>query len=257
MYLSQVQVKSDFENEYGRDIFSEFQLKEFAIDEKFLNKQAEFTYKHRAILINYVHSAHSRFKLKPETLFLAIQILDRYLTVKSIRLSQMQLLGLTVLFLACKYEEIYSPDLNELLLTTDNVFLKEQVVTLEKDILKMLDFAITKPNSLKFFYRFSEVFDITGSLFSFGMYLLELSFDHRVVKFKPSVIATAATCLTHILFHKDSCKVRSILRIDGEIRACANEMLKCLEFARENPLKSVWDKYSKRKQFCVASLALI
>jgi hypothetical protein len=257
IYLSQVSPKSDQENEYARDIFQDFQQKEFAIEEKFLNKQAEFTLKHRAILIDWIHSTHSRFKLRPETLFLSIQLLDRYLTVRSIRVSQMQLLGLTVLFLSCKYEEIYSPDLSELLTTCDNVFLKDQVVMLEKDVLKALDFAITKPNSLKFFYRFAEICEVKESLFTFGLYLLELSFDHRMVKFKPSVIASAAICLSHVLFHKASCNLNALLRVDEEVRKCANEMSKILEFARENPLRSVWDKYSKRKNYCVASLALI
>lgn len=257
VFFTQEPAKSDLENDCSRDILANYYQKEFAIEAKFLFKQAEFTYKHRAILIDWIHSTHSRFKLKNETLFLAVHILDRYLTVKSIRLSQMQLLGITILFLACKYEEIYSPDLNELLSIADNVFFKEQVVQLEKDILKMLDFAITKPTSVKFFYRFAEIFELNGSLFSFGLYLLELGFDHRVVVYKPSVIATSAVLATHILFHKDLCKLKSNLTIEGEIKNCANQLLRLLEFARENPLKSVWEKYSKRRHYCVSSLTLI
>lgn len=257
VFFTQEPAKSDIENDCSRDILANYYQKEFPIEPKFLFKQTEFTYKHRAILIDWIHSTHSKFKLKDETLFLAVHILDRYLSVKSIRLSQMQLLAVSILFLACKYEEIYSPDLNELLSTTNNVFFKEQVVQLEKDVLKMLDFAITKPTSVKFFYRFAEIFELNGSGFSFGLYLLELGLDHRVITYKPSVIATSAVLVTHILFHKELCKLKSILIIDTEIKNCASQLIKLLEFARENPLKSVWEKYSKRRHYCVSSLTLI
>ena len=177
--------------------------------------------------------------------------------MKSIRISQLQLLGITVLFIAAKYEEIYAPELNELLKNIDSVFLKEQVVVLEKDILSALEFSITKPSSFKFFARYSETLELTGNLFNFGLYLLELSFDQRIVICKPSLIAASSVILTHILFHKElDCKSKQNLIINGDIKNCINLILELLESARENPLKSVWDKFSKRRYNCVSSLIL-
>ena len=258
LYLSQESVPSDLFCEYSKDITLQYYENESPIDLKFLSKQSEFTFKHRAILIDWIHSTHKRFKLQAETLFLSINILDRYCTCRSIRISQLQLLGLTVLFLSAKYEEIYAPELNSLLKSIDCVFLKEQVATLEKDILFALDYSITKPTSLKFFIRNAELIGTRGNIYSFGLYLLELAFDHKIVAYKPSVIASAAVVLAHLLFHKDTpCRLKKKLAVDGDLKKCMQEILIVLEFARENPLRSIWDKYSKRRYHCVSSLTLL
>ena len=257
-YLSQESIESDIHCEYSRDILCNYYENESSLDPNFLLKQAEMSYKHRAILIDWIHSTHKRFKLQNDTLFLAVNILDRYISMRSVRLTQIQLLGLTVLFLASKYEEIYAPELSELLKTVDSVFLKEQVVCLEKDILSSLGFYVSAPTSFKFFIRYSEIFGLAENLNSFGMYLLELSFDHKIVVFKPSVVAASAVVLTHVLFHKDiDCKFRQNIAVDNDVKNCLNEIIRVLEFARENPLKSVWDKYSKRRNHCVSSLNLL
>jgi G2/mitotic-specific cyclin-B, other len=257
-YLSTEIVDSDIDCEYSRDILSNYYSNELYISSEFLSNQAEINYKHRAILVDWIHSTHRRFKLENETLFLAVSILDRYIAVKSVRLYQLQLLGLTVLFIAAKYEEIYAPELNELLKSIDSVFLKEQVVSLERDILGSLGFYISAPTSLKFFKRFKEIMKIDKNLESFAQYLLELSFDHRLVTYKPSVIAASSVIITHILFHKELvCKAKDKLAIDLETKNCIDQILAVLEFSRENPLKSVWDKFSKRRYHCVSSLTLL
>ena len=257
VYLSQEPVLSDIHCEYSRDILVNYYETEECIDPKCLSRQSEFTFKHRAILVDWIHSTHKRFKLQAETLFLSVNILDRYISCRSIRVAQMQLLGLAVLFLAAKYEEIYAPELKSLLNSLDSAFLKEQAAILEKDILAVLDYSITRPTSLKFYQRYAEILGLQGNLHSFGMYLMELGFDFRLVAFRPSTLASAAVVLTHVLFHKElACKMKKKICLDLDIKNCTKVLIGVLEVARENPLKSVWDKFSKRRYHCVSSLTL-
>ena len=76
----------------------------------------------RAILIDWLVEVHMKFRLVPETLYLCVNIIDRYCSIQEVRRSQLQLVGVTALFLACKYEEIYPPEVRDcvcLLYTSD------------------------------------------------------------------------------------------------------------------------------------------
>ena len=92
-------------------------------------------------------SVHKRFKLLPETLFLTVKITDRYLLLQDTSRKELQLVGITALFLAAKYEEIYPPELRDLILLTDRAYSKDQAIAMERKILKTLDFQITMPSS--------------------------------------------------------------------------------------------------------------
>ena len=74
---------------------------------------------------------HRKFRLMPETLYQTISILDRYLSKVNIKKSQLHLLGLTALLISTKYEEIYPPELQDLLSISENKFSKQEVLEME------------------------------------------------------------------------------------------------------------------------------
>lgn len=76
----------------------------------------------------------------PETLYVTIHIIDRYLSKVVIKKSQLHLLGVTAVLIATKYEEIYPPDLKELLNVSENKFTKTEVLKMEYDVLCALEF---------------------------------------------------------------------------------------------------------------------
>ena len=79
---------------------------------------------------------HLRFKLLPETLYVTVGIIDKFIHVEeNIKKKDLQLLGITALHIAGKYEEIYPPELKHYLKITDNSVTKEQVLKLEYKIL--------------------------------------------------------------------------------------------------------------------------
>lgn len=69
----------------------------------------------------------------------------------------MQCLGITALHIAGKYEEIYPPELKQILRVTDNAVSKDEVLALEFKILQTLDFNVTFPSILRFMERYARI----------------------------------------------------------------------------------------------------
>ena len=66
-------------------------------------------------------------------------------------------MGITALHIAGKYEEIYPPELKTILQVIDNAVTREQVCTLETQILQILDFDMVWPSILRFMERFATI----------------------------------------------------------------------------------------------------
>ena len=82
----------------------------------------------RSILIDWLIEVHNKFKLLPETLFITVAIIDRFLQRKAISKARLQLVGISALFIACKYEEIYPPDMKDFIFITDETFSKQELI---------------------------------------------------------------------------------------------------------------------------------
>ena len=107
--------------------------------DEFMKNQNEITEKMRAYLIDWIAELHMKFKLLPETLFVTVAIIDKFLLKKSNQTKKsLQLLGITALHIAGKYEEIYPPELKHLIRVTDNAITKEQVLKMEYEILQAM-----------------------------------------------------------------------------------------------------------------------
>jgi G2/mitotic-specific cyclin-B, other len=111
----------------------------------------------RQMLIGWLVEVHLKFKLLPETLFLTVNLIDRYTQIKQVSKIEYQLLGITAMLVASKYEEIYPPEIRDFIYMTDKAYTKDQVLTMERDILYSLDFKITTPSIFRFLERFSKL----------------------------------------------------------------------------------------------------
>lgn len=96
----------------------------------------------RAILVDWLVDVHLKFKLLAETLFLTVNLIDRYLSVKQVQRSRLQLVGVSAMLITTKYEEIYPPTVKDFVYITDNAYTKDEVLEMECDILQTLDFDI-------------------------------------------------------------------------------------------------------------------
>ncbi len=73
---------------------------------QYMSHQDDLEWKTRGILVDWLIEVHTRFHLLPETLFLAVNIIDRFLSEKVVLLDRLQLVGVTAMFIASKYEEV-------------------------------------------------------------------------------------------------------------------------------------------------------
>jgi cyclin B len=130
------------------------------IDSSYFKIQPEINEKMRAILIDWLIDVNNKFCFKEETLLIAINIIDTYLSLKKIERCNLQLLGITALFIACKQNEIIFRRLNEYAYITDNAYNVEDILSMEKNILKTLDFNILFPSALTFYEILCNKFNI-------------------------------------------------------------------------------------------------
>jgi len=140
-------------------------------------------------LIEWIIDVHRKFRLTSECLYVTVHILDQFLSKKKIKKSQLHLLGVTTLLIASKYEEIYPPELKDFLVVSENLFKKDDVLTMERDILETLQFRVTAPSAYRFLQRYRRLSVALNDdeIFYYAQYLEEIALlDASLLKFKPS-----------------------------------------------------------------------
>ncbi|KAL5011884.1 hypothetical protein ScPMuIL_010435 [Solemya velum] len=125
--------------EYAEDIYKYLREAEKKRRPKvgYMKKQPDITISMRSILVDWLVEVSEEYKLHRETLFLAVNYIDRFLSQMSVLRGKLQLVGAASMFLAAKYEEIYPPDANEFAYITDDTYSKKQVLRMEHLVLKV------------------------------------------------------------------------------------------------------------------------
>ncbi|KAL3233832.1 G2/mitotic-specific cyclin-2 [Nakaseomyces bracarensis] len=169
----------------------------------------EDLYKHRNIcqnrdiLVNWLVKIHNKFGLLPETLYLAVNLMDRFLCKELVQLDKLQLVGTSCLFIASKYEEVYSPSIKHYASETDGACTEEEIKEGEKFILKTLEFTLNYPNPMNFLRRISKADDYDIQSRTLAKFLLEISLvDFRFIGILPSLCAAAAMFLSRKMLGK-------------------------------------------------------
>ena len=139
----------------------------------YMTLQGDINEQMRAILIDWLVEVHYRFRLKSETLFQTVWIIDTYLSMMQITRAKLQLLGIASLLISCKSNEIYYPQLNEFTDITDGAYVKNELIEMEKKVLKILNFNIIAPTSNDFYNIISKAFCFDEKQFYLGKYFLE------------------------------------------------------------------------------------
>lgn len=191
--------------EYVNEIFD--YLKELEVqtmaNPTYMDNQQELEWKMRGILVDWLLEVHTRFRLLPETLFLAVNIIDRFLSCKVVQLDRLQLVGVTAMFIASKYEEVLSPHVTNFRHVADDGFTEEEILQAEKFVLQALDYDLSYPNPMNFLRRISKADNYDVQTRTLGKYLLEIScLDHRFIAYPPSQIAAAAMYLARAVLDR-------------------------------------------------------
>jgi len=115
--------------EYVHDMYSLFREKEptTSVRPVFMESQPHINERMRSILVDWLVEVHLKFKLVPETLYLTVNLIDRYLERDEVSRPKLQLVGVTSLLIASKYEEIYPPELRDLVYICDRAYTRNDV----------------------------------------------------------------------------------------------------------------------------------
>lgn len=191
--------------EYGDEIFEYMHVLEEKLkpNPAYMELQAEIQWSMRSVLMDWLVQVHNRFNLLPETLFLAVNYVDRFLSAKVVSLGKLQLVGATALFVAAKYEEINCPSVQEIVYMVDGAYTGEEVLKAERFMLSMLQFELGWPGPMSFLRRISKADDYDLETRTLAKYFLEITImDERFVACAPSFIAAAAHCLARFMLKK-------------------------------------------------------
>ena len=167
--------------------------------------QPNINAKMRAILVDWLVEVHLKFKMLQPTIYLTIQIIDRYLSAKQIDRNKLQLLGVAALFIASKYEEIYPPEVADCTYITDHAYDAQEVLDMEMNILRELDWNISAPNAHLWLVRLCRVAQVEKSALDRAEYFAQRMLqEYAMLEYKPSMLAAAAVHLSFVA--DDDCK---------------------------------------------------
>ncbi|KAL1924607.1 uncharacterized protein VTP21DRAFT_4261 [Calcarisporiella thermophila] len=192
-------------SEYVVDIFEYLRKLELETmpDPNYMDRQKELAWKMRGILVDWLIEVHAKFKLLPETLFLTVNIIDRFLSRKEVSLVKLQLVGITAMFIAAKYEEIVAPSIQNFLYMVDSSYSDEEILKAERYVLQVLGFRLCYPNPMNFLRRVSKADNYDIQTRTVAKYLLEIPLlDHQFLKYPPSILAAAAMLLSRKMLNR-------------------------------------------------------
>ncbi|CCM00725.1 uncharacterized protein FIBRA_02765 [Fibroporia radiculosa] len=167
---------------------------------RYMENQKDLAWKMRGILTDWLIQVHSRFRLLPETLFLCVNIIDRFLSARVVSLAKLQLVGVTCMFIAAKVEEMVAPSATNFLYCADSSYTENDILQAERYVLKTIDWNLSYPNPIHFLRRVSKADDYNVQVRTIAKYLLEIQcLEWRLIAAPPSLLAAAAIWLARII----------------------------------------------------------
>ncbi|KAJ3415978.1 G2/mitotic-specific cyclin [Chytridiales sp. JEL 0842] len=191
--------------EYAQEIMEfmkEMELKTLPSN-SYMDHQKEITWKLRKTLVIWLIEIHTEYDLRPETLFLSINLLDRVCSKRSMTKHDYQLLGITSLWVASKYEENHGrvPSLKNLIYISCNVFTEKDFIAMEQMILSDLSFDLGHPTAEAFLrVHVKSLGGVSTRSRAIARYILEMTLLHRrFLGYRPSMLATASLMLADVI----------------------------------------------------------
>ncbi len=226
---------------------------------EYMTRQPDVTEKMREILVDWLVEVHLRFKLRPETLYLTVSLIDRYLERAVVARKKLQLVGVTAMLVASKYEEIYAPEVKDFVFITDNSFSREEILDMEYRMLRTLEFNLNIPSSYRFMLRAGTRLACDEKVKLAAQYFLELSLvKYPMLKYRPSLLANASLSLARRIVkkEKDWDTACAGARYEEEkLRPAMKDLLLLARMAETGSLQAVRTKFASPKFMEVSRVA--
>ena len=225
----------------------------------YMRSQTDINHKMRAILVDWLVEVHLKFKLMPETLFLTHNLIDRFLEKKVVSRKNLQLVGVTAMLLASKYEEIWAPEVRDFVYISDKAYTREQIIEMEKDMLSELGFHLTVPTPFHFLSRFFKAAGADKQMQLLSNFLVECALvDYGALKFSNSMLAASCVYVAMRCLNKGRWDANMKIHTryaESDILECADAVSRLQRAAPTANLSAVYKKYSNDKFMAVAKIA--
>jgi cyclin B len=250
---------------YVQEIYKYYGEQEHrAVVRPYMHLQEAMNPTRRTVLIDWLCEVHHKLKFKPETLYLTVNIVDRYFAKKAnVPKKELQLIGTTALLVASKYEEIVHANIDDLVEVCADTYSHSEILEMEETILKMLQYRLSIPTIYNFLVRYLNATQANFKLCYLSSYIAEGSLHSydMMKKYKPSQLAAAAVLLgrkatgrniwSPTLFKYSSYREEDVVPVARKMVA---KMTK--EISSSTKLASLRVKYGSGKLHKVASIAL-
>ncbi|KAI3952967.1 hypothetical protein MKX01_028659 [Papaver californicum] len=181
--------------DYVEDIYKFYKLTESSSHvDGYMDLQYEITERMRMIVVDWLIGVHTDFQLTPDVLYLAVRIFDRYLAMNLVvRKEEMQLVGITSMFIASKYEEVSAPKIDRFADITDSAYSTDQILAMEKSIMVKFRWTLPFPTIYHFLVRFLKASEADEEMENMVFFLAELGLmQYPMIKYCPSMLAASA-----------------------------------------------------------------
>ncbi|XP_064393860.1 G2/mitotic-specific cyclin-B3-like isoform X2 [Halichondria panicea] len=186
-----------FSAQYAPYIYAYMRQREehFAVA-PYMERQGDIHAQMRTILVDWLIEVQENFELFHETLYLAVKIVDLYLSKKDVKREYLQLVGATSMLLAAKFEELTPPLVDDFLYLCDDAYTHDELLKMEQDIFKTVHYDINIPVAYRFLRRLAKAAEATMETHTLARYISESTLqDYQFVVEKPSMVAAASMYL--------------------------------------------------------------
>lgn len=226
----------------------------------YMKHQSQIEPSMRHFLLEWIVEVHAKFHMLPETLFLCANLVDRFLSLRPVKLDTLQLVGIVTLLIAAKYEEIFCPTIEQFAFMADNTFEKKDILDAERIVLRVLKFDLKYPSPLNFLRRGSkaDAYDVKNR--TMAKYLLEtVMMDDTFIGVPPSLTSAASLYLARAMFKGESWD-RNLTHYAGysvaQLRPTALQILySLLAIARSTDASAVYRKYLSARVYKCSEIA--
>ncbi|KAI9732999.1 MAG: hypothetical protein M1834_003542 [Cirrosporium novae-zelandiae] len=171
------------QDDYGDDLLHHMEQMDTQTlpDVEAINIQEEIEWYMRAFLLNFLEEVHTTFQLLPETLFLAVNILDRYCSKRVVYKRHYQLVGCCSLLIAAKYGDRKDkvPTIKELIAVCASLYDEDMFRQMEGHILQTIDWVIGHPTVDSFLQVALLNEPCDRELEHMASYIAEMSLYHK------------------------------------------------------------------------------
>jgi len=215
----------------------------------YIGSQSEINPKMRAILMDWLVEVAHKFELMPESFYLTIYIIDRFLSLQAVPRRELQLVGVSAMLIACKYEEIWAPEVNDFIHIADYAYTRQQILGMEKSILNRISWNLTVPTPYVFLVRFAKAAGSDKELEQMVFFFAEMALmEYGLVSQCPSLVAASAVYAARCTMNKTPIWTETLKHHTGfnelQIMEPAKVLIALHAAAPQNKLKAVYRKYS-------------